>query len=106
MQDRVARPDSPAQRAAGMRSATTLLLIYVSFAALALFTYRAALGGPFLSDDDLLVVTNAYLALPAPQLIPAVFDPVGEARQRVGHRPDRFDVVQAVVPHPHVRNER
>jgi hypothetical protein len=51
---------------------------------IALAVYRPALGGPFVSDDDLLIVSNAYLELPAPEMIGAVFAPSGEARQYAG----------------------
>ncbi len=84
MQDRGARPAPSAPGAARSRSVPTLLLIYASFAALGLVVYRGALAGPFVSDDDLLIVSNTFLALPATELVPAAFAPAGEARQHAG----------------------
>jgi protein O-mannosyl-transferase len=77
----------PARTASGTGETLSLVAIAgvaLAFALLTLSVYRGALSGPFLSDDDLLIVTNPYLARPLAELIPAAFAPSGEARQYAG----------------------
>jgi len=77
----------PARTASGtgeMLSFPTFVGVAIAFALLVLGVYRGALGGPFISDDDLLIATNPYLARPFAELVPAAFAPTGEARQYAG----------------------
>jgi hypothetical protein len=68
----------PAQRAAG--PAARALLVFFGFAAAALFVYRAALHGPFLSDDFGYIGTNPYTRSLEWANLRAIFDPFGAAR--------------------------
>jgi hypothetical protein len=73
----VSSADAP-RRAAGcfVRS----LLAFAAFAAALLFVYRAALHGPFLSDDFGYIVTNPYTSSLARENLAAMLDPGGAAR--------------------------
>jgi hypothetical protein len=65
-----ARPDSAAQA----------LLLFAVFAAVSLLVYRAALHGPFLSDDFGYIVANPYTSGLRWENLRAIFDPFGPAR--------------------------
>ena len=65
------RADAPGARA---------LLVFAAFAALALCVYRAALHGPFLSDDFGYIVSNPYTSALAWENLRAIVDPFGPAR--------------------------
>ncbi len=56
------------------------LLTFTAFAAIALFVYRAALHGPFLSDDFGYIVSNPYTSTLAWENLRAIADPLGPAR--------------------------
>ncbi len=56
------------------------LLIFAGFAGIALFVYRAALHGPFLSDDFGYIVSNPYTSSLAWENWLAILDPLGPAR--------------------------
>jgi hypothetical protein len=57
-----------------------LLLVFAVFAAVSLLVYRAALHGPFLSDDFGYIVTNPYTSGIRWENLRAIFDPLGPAR--------------------------
>jgi hypothetical protein len=56
------------------------LLLFTAFAAVAFLVYRAALHGPFLSDDFGYIVTNPYTSGLGPANLRAILDPFGPAR--------------------------
>ena len=56
------------------------LLLFAAFAALSLLVYRAALHGPFLSDDFGYIVGNPYTSGLGWSNLRAIFDPFGPAR--------------------------
>src|SRR5262245_14547212 len=55
------------------------LLLYVGFAALVTWVYRAALQGPFVADDSVIYVTNPYTTAPTLENLLAILDPWGDA---------------------------
>ena len=73
----VQEADSP-RRAA--EPALRSLLLFAAFAAFSLLVYRAALHGPFLSDDFGYIVTNPYTSGLGWANLRAIFDPLGPAR--------------------------
>jgi len=56
------------------------LLLFATFAAISLLVYRAALHGPFLSDDFGYIVANPYTSGLRWENLRAIFDPFGPAR--------------------------
>ncbi len=61
-------------------SAARPLLVLAAFAAVSLLVYRAALHGPFLSDDFGYIVGNPYTSGLRWENLRAIFDPFGPAR--------------------------
>jgi hypothetical protein len=55
------------------------LLVFAGFALLDYWIYRAALGGPFFSDDFGYIVTSPYTRELSVSAIAAIFDPFGAA---------------------------
>jgi hypothetical protein len=72
----VPEADSP-PRAAGPAAR---VLVFAGFAAAALAVYRAALHGPFLSDDFGYIGTNPYTSALSWANLREIFDPFGAAR--------------------------
>jgi hypothetical protein len=56
------------------------LMAFLGFAALALFVYRDALHGPFVSDDVGYIAANPYTASLTAANVVAMLDPLGDAR--------------------------
>ena len=69
--------DAP-RRAGGLRAGS--LLVFAAFVASLLFVYRAALHGPFLSDDFGYIVSNPYTSALSWENLRAIADPLGPAR--------------------------
>jgi hypothetical protein len=69
-----------ASAAAHGESAARPLLLCAVFAAVSLLVYRAALHGPFLSDDFGYIVANPYTSELRWENLRAIFDPFGPAR--------------------------
>ena len=79
MSQREAELAADAPRRAGGPGARSLL-VFAVFAAALLFVYRAALHGPFLSDDFGYIVSNPYTSSLAWENLRAIADPFGPAR--------------------------
>ena len=74
-------PEPAAQtRRSAAGPAVSALVGFAVFAALALIVYRAALHGPFLSDDFGYIVSNPYTSSLAWENLRAIADPLGPAR--------------------------
>ena len=73
----VQETDAPRRTA---EPATRPLLLFAAFAAVSLLIYRAALHGPFLSDDFGYIVSNPYTSGLGWANLRAIFDPFGPAR--------------------------
>ena len=75
--DAVQAADAPRRTA---EPAARSLLLFAAFAAVSLLVYRAALHGPFLSDDFGYIVSNPYTSALAWENLRAILDPFGPAR--------------------------
>ena len=75
----IAVQEAESARGAAQPAASVLILM-AAFAAVSLLVYRAALHGPFLSDDFGYIVSNPYTSGLRWENLRAFFDPFGPAR--------------------------
>jgi hypothetical protein len=81
---------------AGAADLRLRLAFFVASLAICLLVYRAALDGPFVSDDLLYLVNNAAVRELDRTSLPALFDPGGAATLEVGNYAPLLLLVHAV----------